>query len=167
MTWIQTYTGKQFWPLNPKIEDINIFDIAHALSMNCRFNGHCKRFYSVAEHSVLVSLYCDNELDGLMHDASEAYLPDIARPIKNYFQDFKLTEKQLLKRIYKRYNIISNAQTKEIDVRILLDEKNQIMSNSPDDWGIDNKPLGVQIRCWLPTQAKDEFLKRFMELRND
>jgi 5'-deoxynucleotidase YfbR-like HD superfamily hydrolase len=165
--WIQTYTGVQFWPLNPRIEDIHIEDIAHALSMNCRFNGHCKRFYSVAEHSVLVSLYADNPVEGLLHDAAEAYLSDIARPIKQHLPKFQKIENNLLKIIYKRYNIVSNPQTKEIDNRILLDEKQQLMNNEPADWCLNVDRLGVAINSWPSYQAKHEFLKRFKELYED
>lgn len=82
--WIQTFTGKQFWPLAPKASDVCIEDIAHALSLKCRFGGHVKKFYSVAEHCVRVMkiLKPADQLWGLMHDAAEAYLPDIAAPIK-------------------------------------------------------------------------------------
>jgi uncharacterized protein len=84
--WIQTYTGKQFWPLSPLPEDIVIEDIAHALSMQCRFGGHVRTFYSVAQHSVHVSLLVEPQyaLWGLLHDAAEAYLVDLPRPIKKF-----------------------------------------------------------------------------------
>lgn len=83
--WIQTFTGKQFWPLTPKAEDVCIEDIAHALAFKCRFGGHCKTFYSVAEHSCRVAeiLRPEHQLIGLLHDAAEAYLPDVAAPIKS------------------------------------------------------------------------------------
>ena len=55
--WIQVYTGGQFWPLDPRPEEIHIEDIAHALALTCRFTGHCREFYSVAQHSLLVSYY--------------------------------------------------------------------------------------------------------------
>lgn len=54
-TWIQTFTGRQFWPLDPRAEDVDIRDIAHALSMKCRYNGHCREFYSIADHSCRVA----------------------------------------------------------------------------------------------------------------
>ena len=84
-TWIQTFTGRQFWPLEPRADEIFIEDIAHHLSNLCRFTGACRSFYSVAQHSVLVSLCAppgENPLWGLLHDASEAYLIDVARPVK-------------------------------------------------------------------------------------
>src|SRR6266496_1501995 len=81
---IMTYSGELITPLNPDPDDIQIEDIAHALSNQCRFSGHCKQFYSVAEHSCRVSDLCsyEHQLGGLLHDGTEAYLSDIARPIK-------------------------------------------------------------------------------------
>jgi len=82
--WMRTFTGKKFWPLNPDPADVDVFDIAHALSLKCRYGGHSKRFYSVAEHSVRMAREASfhNKFAALMHDASEAYLPDLIRPIK-------------------------------------------------------------------------------------
>jgi hypothetical protein len=79
MSWIQTVSGRQFWPLAPKAEDVDIGDIAHALAMKCRYSGHTQKFYSVAEHSVHISLALLRDgwnpttaLWGLLHDAAEA-----------------------------------------------------------------------------------------------
>src|SRR5574342_1090607 len=85
---IITYTGRLFWPLSPRLEDINILDICHALSNQTRFTGHTREFYSVAQHSCLVSDLLPEKfkLDGLLHDASEAYLMDLARPVKELEQ---------------------------------------------------------------------------------
>ena len=80
--WMQTYTGIRFYPMEPSSDDVYIEDIAHALSLMCRFGGHCREFYSVAQHSVLVSIHCEHKLHGLLHDAEEAYLTDMIRPVK-------------------------------------------------------------------------------------
>ena len=81
--WIHTFTGRHFYPLNPNADDVDIEDIAHALANTCRFNGHVSTFYSVAQHCVLASQYCESDpLWALMHDAAEAYLPDVAAPVK-------------------------------------------------------------------------------------
>ena len=79
--WMQTHSGIQFWPLDPRPEDILIEDIAHALSNQCRFAGHCCFHYSVAQHSVLVSenVPAQDAMWGLLHDAGEAYLVDLPR----------------------------------------------------------------------------------------
>ena len=86
MSWIQVYSGKSFSPLSPTIEDIEIEDIAHALSLQCRYAGHCLYHYSIAQHSVLVSRYVsqENKLWGLLLDASEAYPMDVPMPIKQH-----------------------------------------------------------------------------------
>ena len=82
--YLSTYTGKKFYPYDPRPEQICIEDIAHGLSMLCRFAGQCRFFFSVAEHSIAVAhlLPANLKLFGLLHDASEAYLVDLPRPVK-------------------------------------------------------------------------------------
>jgi uncharacterized protein len=87
---MQTYTGLAFWPLDPRPDEIRLVDIAHALSKLCRYGGQCLSFYSVAEHSLLVASKAPDHLKlvALMHDASEAYLLDIPRPIKRHLAGY-------------------------------------------------------------------------------
>ena len=88
-SWIQTYTGKKFWPFSPLPDDVDFRDVAHALSNLCRFGGHCREFYSVAEHSIRACNLIDWDdhpvaaLAALLHDASEAFLVDLTRPLKH------------------------------------------------------------------------------------
>ena len=107
--WIQTNSGVAFWPLDPRPEEIRIEDIAHALAHQCRFSGHTREFYSVAEHSVRVSLMCDprDALWGLLHDASEAYLQDVARPIKQLpaMAEYRNAEERLQKVIGLKFGL--------------------------------------------------------------
>src|SRR5688500_14252940 len=111
MSYIRTYTGKEFYPLKPELDKIDIEDIAHALSNLCRFTGHTKQFYSVAQHSVLASEFVrvyDNphlNLFVLLHDASEAYICDISRPLKvqECFKPYLQYEKILQNQIYLNY----------------------------------------------------------------
>ena len=165
--WIQTYTGKQFYPLSPEIDKISIVDIAHALSMKCRYTGHCSDFYSVAEHSVVVSNFClpQYALAGLMHDAAEAYLPDVSRPIKPYLTGFKQLEDSLLGEIFTRYNIIYPypQNIKDIDTRACFSEGVFLM---PDIscWKLQDPLPGFRPMSLSPTEAKVEFLERFFEL---
>ncbi|MEM7200275.1 MAG: phosphohydrolase [Planctomycetota bacterium] len=97
--YIETYTGRRFYITDPA-PDFNIQDIAHALSLTCRYGGHCKRFYSVAEHSVLVARIMEHcafgdPLEGLLHDATEAYVGDMPAPFKHLVSDFTALDEQL------------------------------------------------------------------------
>src|SRR6266700_4788978 len=99
--WIQTAMGRKFWPMDPRSGEVFIDDIAHALSMLCRFGGHCIRFYSVAEHSVLLSRVAEPrfKLWALLHDASEAYLADVPRPVKPALVGYKDAEERVQRAI--------------------------------------------------------------------
>src|ERR1700724_2684254 len=82
--WQQTFTGRRFYPLSPRVEDVCIEDIAHALSNICRYGGHCREFYSVAQHCNMVSDWMPEfKLEGLLHDSPEAYIGDMVRPVKH------------------------------------------------------------------------------------
>lgn len=174
--WILTYTGKKFFPLNPKIEDICIEDIAHALSNMCRFTGHCKEFYSVAQHSVFVAGHIrwfglgdrHQQLAGLLHDASEAYLCDIARPIK-WSPDFYLyrnAERKLQAIIYKHFNIIPDEKIiKQADNYLLDVEAYFLMPNCPEWFSTTKKPEDWEgFSCYPPKKAKESFLSNFKSL---
>lgn len=166
--WIQTYTGKQFFPLDARPEEIDIVDIAHALSMSCRYTGHCTHFYSVAEHSVRVSLFVPEELalEALLHDASEAYLTDIPRPIKPFLPQYKEFEANLENIIAQKFGtgFPMDPRVKEVDTRILADERKQLMAPCAVDWDLP-EPLGiVDVMGWSPEQSKIYFLDRFYEL---
>lgn len=97
---ITTFSGRRMDPCNPRPEDFCVIDIAHALSLKCRFNGHCRFFYSVAQHSVLCAQVARRSgADArwaLMHDAAEAYLCDVPRPVKSQLVGFDAIEQRLL-----------------------------------------------------------------------
>jgi len=172
-SWIMTFTGKQFTPFDPDIEDIDIVDIAHALSNICRFGGHCSKFYSVAEHSILVSILCPPELrlTGLLHDAAEAYLGDIPTPLK---QDaFKMAESKLMDLIHLKFCCPESrkwlAGIKPIDTYLLLVEANSLGMRpwewSNDDTGMwDGKEISKGrdlIQCLEPKDAERLFMAHF------
>lgn len=162
--WMQTITGRKFWPIDPRPDEIHIEDIAHALSMMCRFNGHCDRFYSVAEHSVYVSMICPPEhaVWGLLHDASEAYIADIVKPAKPYIAGYKEAEKRIMDAVCESFDlpIEEPACVKVADNAILADEAEQIMGPHPDEWYLPFEPSGTVIVGYLPFDAKQIFLDR-------
>ncbi|MBF0097971.1 MAG: phosphohydrolase [Magnetococcales bacterium] len=167
--WIQTYTGKQFWPLDARAEEVEIEDIAHSLAMLCRFNGHCRRFYSVAEHSVHVSRVVSAQLArwGLMHDAAEAYLSDLPQPIKRHMPIFREYEERLLRVIAERFSLPWGVpgEIVQADMVLLATEKAALMGKEPAPWqGLPEALDPGMILCLGPEQAKESFLRRFTEL---
>lgn len=143
--WIQTFTGKAFRPLDPRAEDVDLIDIAHALAMTCRYSGHTKRFYSVAEHSVLVSQMVPPEhaREALMHDAGEAYLPDIPRPIKRFLTGYKQREERLDRAIAEHFGLRYpwHESIHVADTIILADEKLALMGPEPMPWLLPYTPV--------------------------
>ena len=167
--WLQTYTGKQFWPLDPQQDAIDIFDIAHALSHQCRYGGHCKKFYSVAEHVVHVSLAVppQDALWGLLHDAAEAYLVDVPRPIKKFLGNYDKIEANLMAAIQRKFGLQGEMplSVKDADNAILFTERAALLSKPPADWDFEGvKPLDCPIHGWGPEQAEYMFLERFVDL---
>ena len=176
--WIETYTGKQFHLLAPTVDEIDIRDIAHALSLQCRWTGHCKYHYSVAQHSYYCSLLGpDNEaLYRLMHDASEAYMSDMNRPLKHYTAAgpaYRKQEKVVQDAINARFGLPSEEPESVhiADNQMLYTEKAQIMSSLAwdTDWtdGQGAENLGtskIQIEEWTPMEAEIMFLFRFNQL---
>lgn len=166
MTWSQTYTGRAFDFLDlmkGRRVEIDIADIARSLAMQCRFAGHCRRHYSVAEHSCLVAcIVFDNMSDderrwdhpmvraALMHDAAEAYLVDLPRPVKQLIglEAYGAYEQLVSDAIAKRFDLDTSAVTtmtvKLADDIALAMEKRDIMNRSARDWA----PLPTPIEHW-------------------
>ena len=174
MTWIQTYSGKRFDVNDPQADSIAIEDIAHSLALQVRFNGHCSRYYSVAEHSVNLADWVLHEtgdrkaaFSALMHDASEAYLCDIPKPIKPLLTNYREIEDRITTVIadafgfdYPFPNIV-----KEADARITLDERAALFETVQDlrRWSA-GEPLSIPITGIEWEKAKELFLERFAEL---
>ena len=164
--WLQTYSGNTFWPLDPIADEVDIFDIAHSLSMQCRFAGHCENFYSVAEHCCWIadSLSPENKLWGLLHDASEAYLVDVPRPVKYSLVGYKEIETNLMKVICEKFGLPEEMpkEVHEADNLILNNEMQQNMKTPPIKWDTDNgQKLDVKLKFWNPKIAEQQFLSRF------
>jgi len=166
--WIVTFRGHHVYPFEMKLADIDIYDIAHALSLICRFTGHTRQFYSVAEHSVRVSRTCTpaNALWGLMHDASEAYIADIARPVKHTpeMQEYRNIETRIMCSIATRFGLPLEMplDIKEADDALMYTEARDLLRDH--DWIDDKKCLPQRIRPMHPEQAELAFLQRYREL---
>ena len=174
--WVATYTGRKFYIDDPSKEDVCIEDIAHALGNLCRFVGHCKTFYSVAQHSVFVSKMCrpEHALHGLLHDAAEAYLGDLNRPLRELFRlrldfwGFEVLEQRVFTAIGLRFKLSSPfipIDVKLVDDRSLATEALCFMYGEGNGWGINAEPYSsLDIRPVGTRRAASMFLERFEEL---
>lgn len=173
--WIQTASGLKFPLLDPDPSVILIHDIAHSLSMLCRFNAQCLRPYSVAEHCVHVSYEIAPHLAliGLMHDTAEAYLGDVPGPLKGCLPFFITIESQLIQAIGAKYGFAypekgtpEARELKRADIQLLVDEKAVLMAPAPEPWPPAAPPVKDtgRIQCWPPAMAKARFLARYEEL---
>ena len=170
--WIETYKGHKFYFLEPEKSNIDIRDIAHSLAYTCRFGGHTNKFYSVAEHSVLVSYLALDPLAGLMHDASEAYIADIASPIKDYLVNYREMEYNIMSAIHKQFGITvtDEEDIKDCDAVQLKTEATYLLPSKGLAWK-DQYPTkrkhGIRPYCFTPEEAEKAFLQRYDEVRND
>lgn len=166
--WMQTVSGNAYWPGDPRADEVRIEDIAHALSMLCRYGGHCSRFYSVAEHSVLVSQVVPARfaLVGLLHDATEAYVVDVPRPLKHMLVGYEPIEKLNWLAIAARFDLPTTLPpcVKVADNAVLLAEKAVLMRPAPAAWQIPGEPADVPIVGYAPERARRLFLDRFHSL---
>jgi hypothetical protein len=160
-------SGAYFDLLDPAESPFTIEDIAHGLSNTCRFAGQCASFYSVAEHCVLASHVAAPEfaLQTLMHDAAEAFIGDVTRPLKSLLPEYKAIERSVETAIMQRFGIAdwNVPEVKEIDLAMLATEQLAMMPKHGLDWaGVTAAP--VEIAFWRPHTAREAFLERFAEL---
>jgi len=190
--WIKTFTGKTIYPLDFRVEEVDIIDIAHSLSQICRFTGHTRTFYSVAQHSVLVAenLEFPSDFDfekiestkkmALLHDAQEAYIGDISRPLKRSLKsifDFDNIEWLIQETIFNlfipNWRKFKEEQVEKMfeiikvsDNNLLYSEGEDLMEGGTKDWhdasGI--KFLEDKIIPMSPKLAKLVFLNKFEQL---
>lgn len=194
-SFIETFTGQAFYPLAPNVEDIRIADIAHALSQQCRFAGHTRVLYSVAEHSVRVSRWLKNkfsgtqgkvrvqcsgtmqwlspeeiQLSGLLHDGSEAFLVDLPTPLKDLpeFRPYRIAERRLMAQIFERFDLTFPLPdvVKEADGTLLVTEARDLMPYRKEHWGErGQQPLEEKIVPWTSLESEVEFLRTFAKLK--
>jgi hypothetical protein len=175
--WISTRSGNLF---NFDEPSFNIKDIGHALGMTCRFGGHCEYFYSVAEHSILVSEIMEEQghdpMEGLLHDACEAYLGDVVSPLKARLPEYKLIESRIDKVFRKEYNLpeTMSAECKLADtIAVLIEAHQLILPETLKKWNyvIEDVPAlqmakdlmsnGWCIFGLVSKVATDQFLDRY------
>ena len=169
---ITTFSGIRFWPMLPNPADIRIEDIAHALSNQCRFAGHSREFYSVAEHSVRVSQHCrpEDALWGLLHDASETFLTDVPAPLKELpqFEAYRAAERRLQRAISTRFGLAPEQPESvgDADRSILGVEIRDLLTsiNASQSKRAPQKDKLAITAPWPPRVAEARFLSRFREL---
>lgn len=175
--WIETVSGVQFHFLNPDPSEIKITDIAHALSNNCRFVGQCRKFYSVAEHSWHVARMLEGtpaivQLAGLLHDASEAYITDVASPVKQFMPEYIKMEDTIMTAIASKYGFEYpfHPAIKLADLSMLSNEAHHLLISRGNDWDMwfNRKRPAVSDTykpiCMEPDVARELFLDKFTEL---
>lgn len=168
--FIQVLSGKAFFLTGPKPEDVNIEDIAGALAKQCRYNGHCLEFYSVAEHCVRVSRIVPEEdrLWALLHDASEAYIGDMVRPLKQIIPQFSAFEASIQRVICDRFGLSHHepASVRHADNVLLATEKRDLLAEGTRPWGAMPDPLPGYIKPWDWEMAQSLFLDEFRYITN-
>ena len=174
--YLQTVSGRWVNPFDPDPEQLDAGDIARALANQCRFGGHCRAFYSVAQHSVIVSRLveerggdAEDAFAALMHDASEAYLGDMPHPLKHRSAlgaAFKEAEEHLERAIRERFAIKPDVPAIKPADRALLATERRAFSAETWHWpeldGVE--PLDLEVTAWSPDEAAHEFANRYAEL---
>jgi 5'-deoxynucleotidase YfbR-like HD superfamily hydrolase len=174
--YLQTISGRWLNPFDPDPDQIDIGDIARALSNQCRFGGHCRAFYSVAQHSVHVSELVaqrggdvEDVFAALMHDAGEAYLGDMPHPIKHRSPlgaAFREAEKHLERAIRERFGIRAEVAALKPADRALLATERRALSDETWHWPELDGIEPLEIRPWPPDEAERAFTQRFAELQS-
>lgn len=173
MSIIQLHSGRVIDILAPMRDAIDIEDIAHALSNLCRWSGQCDGFYSVAQHSVIVSEIVPPEhaLEGLLHDGTEAFLVDLPSPLKALLPDYKSIEERLARVIASRFGLPATPTrcVKVADTLVAATERRDLFANARGDgWspipGLELLP--TKIEPLAPLAARCLFLARWIELHS-
>ncbi|HEV3118148.1 MAG TPA: hypothetical protein VGY58_13945 [Gemmataceae bacterium] len=174
-TWIETCSGGRFDVANPRAEDVQIEDIAMSLAQTCRFRGHALRWISVGWHSIVVHdvvamLRDDDEarLAALLHDAAEAYVGDMPRPLKLAFPEFVRAEAKVQHVIHKKFGLEPPDDLllliRKVDNQTLLEEARVYMATAGRGWELLDEGLNIPASAFVPPCPQDlqEVVRQFM-----
>jgi hypothetical protein len=167
---IMLASGHLFDFLDPHGSEFTIEDVAHGLSLVCRYTGQCRDFYSVAEHSLLVSdVVAEYKYEALLHDAAEAFIGDVTRPLKQLLPEYRRIEAAVEDAVTERFGLDRNyrAIVKAADLRVLAAEQMQVMAPGTADWAAEAgiEPAPVSVRFLSPSVVRRSFLERYERLR--
>lgn len=175
--FMTTYTGIKFNPLKPTPDMVNIYDIAHALSQIARWGGHLRCHYSVAQHCVMVAEICDpdDQPIGLLHDATEAYIGDMIRPLKylkQMYGVYKKIEHRIDGAIAKAFGLETIEKTRSVEIAdiVQLSMENIHLKLKPSGWAFDTLEKYPQFKNlkplvpWSPEVAEAKYLQKFKDL---
>ena len=176
--WITTMSGTKWFITDPSPEDVRIGDIAHALSLICRYSGHCREFYSVAEHSLRMARIANKErgmnaaMWALLHDAAEAYLGDMVRPLKQLMPEYKaietLTEGVIIRGLgLKPVCPACRDYVKQLDDVLLMTERRDLVNHCGHEWTPRATPLEYVIVPMRSKEAYRQFLDFYGQLYMD
>jgi len=174
---ILTRSGQYFDFIEPTLWNLDVEDIAHGLSQCCRFVGQCRSFYSVAQHSVYVSrcVPAADAMAGLFHDAAEAFLGDVSRPLKRLLPDYRAIEQRVERALFEKLGVPFPLpeSVKRVDMQMLRAEQLALMAPHSDAWECDDHELPLDLNgaaiviCSIsPEQAFDMFMTRYDDLRD-
>lgn len=169
MNWILTSTGKRFDLFEPDADMIDPRDISHSLAHLCRFNGHTREFYSVAQHSCIVAELVPEEhkLAALLHDATEAYLGDVTKPLKQWMPDYRGFERVIWQRVCERFDLTLDLPTcvHQADLVALATERRDLMPTESAIWDclVGIAPMTGTIRPWPAAEARLTYHQRLMD----
>jgi hypothetical protein len=160
--WIQTHTGRVVEPLRLQPSMIDLGDVAHSLALQCRYAGHTRWHFSIAQHSVLVAKHLPPELArwGMLHDATEAYLVDLPSPVKEHMADYQAFEKRAEEAVAERFGLQlpMPVPVKKADREALATERRDLLGPCERDWNLAEQPWPERIEKWTWELAESTFL---------
>lgn len=168
---ILTASGRYLDLLDPDSYTFDLTEIAQALSRICRFGGHTRRHYSVAQHCVHLShlVPAEDALAGLLHDAAEAYVGDVTQPLKALLPEYRAIEQRIERAILRQFGVAAiPPSVRRADLVMLATERRELMPATADTWpcldGVE--PLDVMLPGMAPRMAAECYLERFEALRS-